>query len=214
MILELGPDASPVARVAAATILYLHVGAGFVALASGTVAAVAKKGAQVHRSAGSVFFVSMLLMAAIGGAVSPFLDPPQWTNVIAAAFTLYLVITGYLTGARKAETAPARALMFASAVTIAAGAFAIAMAADNKSDAGPAYVFGVIIALAAFGDLKLLIRGTQQPTQRLGRHLWRMSYAFSVAAGSLFLGQPQVFPESMRGMLFIPVVAALAFMVF
>ena len=214
MILELTPDASPVARFAAATILYSHIGAGLVALASGAVAAIAKKGATVHRSAGKVFFASMLVMASIGAAVSPFLDPPKWTNVIAGLFTLYLVVTGYLSGARKSETSLVRQLTFAAAAAITTGAFAIAMNADRASDAAPAYVFAIICSLAAGGDLRLIIRGAPPSAKRVARHLWRMSFAFALAAGSLFLGQPQVFPEAARGLLFIPVVAVLGFMSF
>jgi hypothetical protein len=42
----------------------LHIGAGTLALVSGTAAAVARKGGRVHRAAGTIFFVSMLVMAA------------------------------------------------------------------------------------------------------------------------------------------------------
>jgi hypothetical protein len=55
VILELSPDATPIARFAAATILYLHIGAGFIALMSGAAAAIARKGSRVHRRAGDVF---------------------------------------------------------------------------------------------------------------------------------------------------------------
>lgn len=214
MILELSADASPISRFAAATILYVHIGAGLVALASGAVAAIAKKGATVHRSAGNVFFASMLVMASIGAAVSPFLDPPQWTNVIAGLFTLYLVVTGYLSGGRKSETSLVRKLTFATAVTIAIGAFGVAMNAAETSDAGPAYMFAVIATLAAIGDFRMLMRGALPSTHHVARHLWRMSYAFAIAAASLFLGQPQVFPEAVRGVLFVPVIAVLVFMLF
>jgi hypothetical protein len=32
-------------------------------------------------------------------------------------------------------------------------------------------------------------------TQRIARHLWRMCLGFFIAAGSLFIGNPQVFSE-------------------
>jgi uncharacterized membrane protein len=214
MVLEISADAPPILRFAAAVLLNAHVGSGFVGLLTGFLSAVAVKGSRVHRTAGDMFVVSMLVMAALGAAISPFLNPPQWTNVIAGCFTLYLVSTGYMSGARKGETRIERGLMFVSAVGISCIAFAIAATATSSSDAGPAYVFGAIATLAAIGDFKLVLRGALTATQRIARHLWRMSFAWVIATASLFLGQPQVFPASIRGLLFVPVIAVLGFMFF
>ena len=43
----------------------LHIGAGTIALGAGTVAAIASKGGPLHRAAGQVFLVAMLVMAAL-----------------------------------------------------------------------------------------------------------------------------------------------------
>jgi uncharacterized membrane protein len=214
MILELSPEASPVAQFAAATILYLHIGAGLIALLSGAASAIVKKGSGVHRRAGDVFVVSMLVMAAIGAGVSPFLQPAQWANVIAGFFTLYLVTSGYLAGARSGDASWMQWTMFIVAVVIAVCALSFAITVEKASDAGPAYLFGTIVALAAVGDLRLILRRSSNATQRLARHLWRMTFAFAIATASLFLGQPQLFPKSLRGALFVPVLAVLAFMLF
>lgn len=79
---------------AANLILFLHVAAGTVGIISGAVALLSRKGGRLHRIAGTVFLVSMLIMATIGATTSPFLPVPSMTNVAAGTLTLYLVATG------------------------------------------------------------------------------------------------------------------------
>ena len=64
--------------------------------------------------------------------------------------------------------------------------------------AGISYVFAGVMAFFAAGDLRMILRGGIYGTQRIARHLLRMCYAVFTAAGSLFLGQMQVFPEFIR----------------
>jgi len=42
---------------------YIHIGAGTLSLFAGTIAMVVKKGSKLHRKAGNIFVVAMLLMA-------------------------------------------------------------------------------------------------------------------------------------------------------
>ena len=218
MILELAPESSPLAKAAAATILYLHIGAGGVALISGAIAGVAKKGSRLHRRSGTVFVVSMLIMATIGAAVSPFLKPPQWVNVVAGAFTLYLVVSAWLTVKHRNPTGAVgiATLLSGAAIALAAYAIAFGVIPAEKSDDTAATVFASVVTLAVLGDLRMIVSGALTTMQRLFRHLWRMCYALMIAAGSLFLGQPQVFPDRIRGtgLLFIPVVAVLGLMLY
>jgi hypothetical protein len=77
-------------------------------------------------------------------------------------------------------------------------------------------LFVIIGTLATVGDLRLLLRRGIAGRARLARHLWRMCAALFIAAGSLFLGQQQVFPASLRGSpwLFVPELAILALLLF
>src|SRR5579859_4129834 len=95
MILQLGPDTSPLLRAAATAVLVAHITGGALGIASGTIALFATKGGRVHRLADDVFVVSMMVMAGIGAAVSPFL--PQRANVVPGMLTFYLVGSGWLT---------------------------------------------------------------------------------------------------------------------
>ena len=58
----------------------------------------------------------------------------------------------------------------------------------------------------------MILRGGVFGKHRIARHLWRMCFALFVAAASVFLGQPQVFPALMREgqVLFVPVVLVVA----
>jgi hypothetical protein len=78
------------------------------------------------------------------------------------------------------------------------------------------FVFAGLAAMAAAFDLRMILRGGIAGARRVARHLWRMCFALFVASGSLFLGQPQVFPAPLRGspLLIGLAVAPLVVMVF
>jgi hypothetical protein len=46
----------------------------------------------------------------------------------------------------------------------------------------PYFVFGALALLSATGDVRMLVRGEVSGTNRIVRHLWRMSVAFFIAA--------------------------------
>ena len=113
------------------------------------------------------------------------------------------------------------ALLFALAIVAAGLAFGVRAASSptGSLDGEPfqaAFVFAAVAALAAAGDLRLILRGGIFGAQRITRHLWRMCVALFIAAASLFLGQPNVFPESVRGsfILFVPEIAILGLLIF
>jgi len=71
----------------------LHIGGGTIGLISGTVAAITPKGGGLHRRAGIVFVVSMLVMAAFACYLGTVI-PEQLVNVVIGVFAAYLVATG------------------------------------------------------------------------------------------------------------------------
>jgi len=225
MNLLLAPDGSPWWLVASAyLILFLHIAGGSVGIVSGFVALLARKGGRVHRIAGVVFFVSMLIMATIGAAASPFLPKPEMANVAAGVLVIYLIGTSWMTIRRKDGRAglfEKCALVFALGI-IAAGLMFMQMAKDNPTgttaNTPPQafYVFVFFGALGAAGDLNLILRGGLSGVSRIARHLWRMCLALLIASGSFFLGQQKVMPLFMRGSpwLFVPVLVPLLLMLF
>jgi uncharacterized membrane protein len=221
MILHVPPGSPLLIRAAAAAILTLHIGGGVTGILSGATALLAPKGGPLHRAAGHVFFVSMLIMSGIGTIVSPFL--PQWSNVGPGIFTFYLVATAWMT-VRRPEGQVGRFEVGAFVLAWSAAAMGIVLgllaAGSPKGLDGDSpvffFIFATFPALAGALDLRVIRRGGISGARRIARHLWRMSVALFVAAGSLFLGQPKVFPPGLRGspIMFAPEIAIVVLMVF
>ena len=224
MILHVAAGSAWWIFAAANLILLLHIAGGTVGIISGAVALLAHKGGRLHRAAGTIFLVSMLTMATIGAATSPFLPVPSMPNVVAGTLTLYLVATGWV--AIKRENGRIgrfeKSGLGVALAIVAAGAIFILMAMNSptgkivKTPPQAFYVFAIVGAIAAAGDLKMILRGGLSGSARIARHLWRMSAALTIASGSFFLGQQRIMPVFIQGSpwLFAPVIAPLLLMLF
>jgi hypothetical protein len=208
----------------------LHIGGGTVALVSGFVAIFAPKGGPLHRAAGTVFFASMLVMAAFAAYLAV-VEPGQIENLFIGIFAFYLVLSGWFTVQRTGgtiglpekiafgvvlvlfvpfailsfELAAGLPLFFKSAVAMK-GPVLIAM-----------YVFTLVIAIAAISDAKVLYVGQISGAPRIARHLWRMCLGLMMATGSAFTnGLPRLLPGPMHvtGIYFLPQFIPLALLVF
>lgn len=222
MHLYVSPQSSWLVRTAANAVLFSHIGAGIIGLATGTGALLFSKGGRAHRLAGKVFVFSMLTMAAIGACVAPFL--PARGSIIGGALTFYLVATAWMTVRRKSGTVGTfeiGAMVFGLAIAAAALSFGIqaAKAPSGILDGtlpGPYFVFASLAALAAALDLRMVVRRGIAGAQRIARHLWRMCLALLIAAVSFFLGQTQLFPSAIQNssVLYVPEIAVLATLIF
>ena len=217
------PPGSPlILFIAAYAVLLLHIGGGLVGIGSGFTTMMLRKGSRPHALAGQVFVVSMLVMAGIGAVVSPLL--PQRANVVPALLTLYLVVTGWRAGRNRSGEAGAveiGGLIFALCTVAAGMTYALDAATSptgllDKEPASTYLTFAGLPLFAAALDVAVILRGRISRPHRIARHLWRMSFALFVAAGSLFLGQPRVFPAALRGspIMFVPELAILGLMLF
>lgn len=224
MILHVAAGSSWWLFAAANVILFLHIAGGTVGIISGAVALLSRKGGRLHRGAGTVFVASMLIMTAIAAGTSPFLPVPSMTNVAAGTLTFYLVATGWMAIKRddgrvgrleKAGLGAALGIVAASTSFILIAMNGPSGRIDNMPPEG-FFMFALVGAIAAAGDLKMILRGGLSGSARIARHLWRMCVALTIASGSFFLGQQKVMPASMRGSpwLFVPVIAPLLLMVF
>lgn len=217
--LQISADSPWPVHAAAATILFLHIAGGSVAIVSGTIAVAVRKGGRLHVLAGNVFFISMLVMASIGAFVAPFLvtaqGNPKLFDSAAGFFTSYLVITSWLTVRRKAGTT-GRAEMAAFVFASLLAATIVLLGTRTAGSATGYYALGAIVALAAALDLRVILNRGITGGPRIARHLWRMCLALFVAVGSFFLGQQRVMPEFMQGSpwLSVPPLAVLAMMLF
>lgn len=185
-------------------LLVLHIAGGIVGLLSGTVAMVYRKGSPGHRTAGKIFVISMLIMAACATYLAVLKH--QMGNIIGGPLTFYMITTAWLAG-RRGDQKPGAfdrgALAMALAIGISLWTLGILMVLGQVEPQqgiprGMCFVMGTIPLLAAAGDIRMLRRGGISGSPRLVRHLWRMCFGLFIATGSFFLGQQQVFPEAIR----------------
>lgn len=197
---------------------WLHIITGLLALVAGAIALYAKKGATLHRRAGTTFACAMGLMSGSGAALAAL--QPKRLSVVAGLLTFYLVATAWLTVRRPARHAygiNAAAMIAALLIGATAVKFGLdARAAGNgQLDRMPAalyFAFASVALLAAALDARVLLVGELHGAHRLARHLWRMCFALFLATASFFLGQAKVFPAAMQNfaLLSVPVLAVVA----
>ena len=199
-----------------------HVAAGSAALLAGGAALSVRKGGRLHAKAGTIFFASMLALAATGALIAA-AKPERGTAVI-GIFTCYLVATAWLAARRRDGRAggldrAGLAVALGCAAAMLAFGLAASASPSGRFDSLPAaahYPFAFLAALAAGLDLNFLLRGRLARHQRIARHLWRMCAALAIAAFSFFLGQQDEFPAAWRGhfLWYVPPLATFAVMIF
>lgn len=209
----------------------VHISGGTLALFAGIVALSVAKGGTLHRRAGAVFVVTMLIMAAAADFLAV-VRPDQLPNLLVGTFTFYLITTAWLTVKRregehalleKAAFAVVLCLFFPFAVLsfqLATGMTPFLRSAVPFR--GPVlvalYVFTGITGIAAVTDLKVLVAHGIAGKARIERHLWRMCLGLAMAAGSAFTnGFPRLLPKDVHVpllLLFMPQFIAIGVMFF
>jgi hypothetical protein len=207
-------------------LVFIHIFAGTLGILSGFLAMFLRKGSRRHRQAGNVFFVSMLTMSSVAAymaLVGTEVAEPNGMNALQGILTFYLVSTAWLTARRadgKRGAVELLAFLVVAALVLGYATFGLEAA---RSATGLKYgypvgiyvFFGSVALIAALLDVHLFIRGVVG-AQRIARHLWRMSFGLWIAATSLFLGQPQVFPVWLHktNLLFVPPVLIAVLMLY
>jgi hypothetical protein len=194
-------------------LLIVHIGAGSIGILSGAAALSVTKGGRRHRLFGTVFFVSMLVMAAMGAYLATLI--PQRGTVAVGVLTFYFVLSAWVTVRREEgsiglfeKIAPVFPLVVAA--TLFLFGVQAKLSPAGLLDRAPALLYFVFAGFAAFVaalDLKVVLRGGVAGVARLTRHLWRMCFALFFASASFFLGQQKAMPAFLHGS---PVLTALA----
>jgi len=195
-------------------IVIAHICCAVIALLSGFLAMVFRKGSGLHGAAGTVFFVSMIGMTTTGTYAAIFIKPNR-INVIVALLTLYVVVTAWIAAKRREKTTNAIdviACLFAFAVGFTGLAWAV------QSDiARTAYTIFSMIGLSfAVSDVRMLRRGGVAGTERIKRHLWRMGLALLLTLVSFYPGQSRNLPAGLRqsALAYIPHIFLVVSMIF
>jgi len=204
------------------SILLLHIIAGTLGMLSGFVTVFLRKGSRRHGIAGNVFVVTMLCLSSTGVFLA--IMKHQTGNILGGALTFYLVVTAWLT-ARRRDGKPGifdwgacLLVLGLAGVEVTLGLEAAMSPTGLKYDypPGPYFFMGSVAWLAVIGDVRMLVRRGISGSHRIARHLWRMCFALFIAAGSIFLARPHLFPAFMRktGMLVFLSVLPLLLMIF
>jgi hypothetical protein len=156
-----------------------------------------KKGGTIHRRSGLLFVYAMLVMA-VSASILSLLKGRVDGNVLAGVLTAYFVGTA-LTTVRPVSSWTRRinAVALAVAVLLAAGcAFNGARMINtpghdlngvpHQTAGVVSLIIGVLLVMAAAGDVRIMRFGMPRGGPRLARHLWRMCFALFIAAGSFF----------------------------
>lgn len=163
--------------------LWVHIGAGAVAVLSGLCAMVTRKGGLRHRQFGRVFVAGMGVVVATTGLLAAF-DPTQFRLflVLVAVFSGYLAFSGYRVLSRKRPADGAARVDWAAAGTVVAACLALGGWGVARLSGGS--TFGVV--LVVFGGIGLGfavvdVRAFRSPDGHEGwmvSHLQRMVGAF------------------------------------
>ncbi len=199
-----------------------HFAVGCVAIIVGFAAFAARKGARIHRSAGAIFVVTMLLLTMSGLWLS-FARDILFT-VFLSTIAFHAVFTGWATAAKKSRVgmmANKASPLVSAAITIGAvfgGAKAAAAPGGMMNGLPPAAFY--VIAMTAFlifvFDLTFNLAGAPSEQRRITRHVWRMGFSFFLATGIFFFGNNHVLPEILRTPVFLsaPVIAVIVWTVY
>ena len=198
-------------------LLVVHIAAGLTSLISGFISLFARKGSRIHRRAGDVFVVSMMVMGLAGGWIAFTKRDPA--NTAAGLFTFYLVGSAWLTVYRRKNVTGRSEIAFMILAVVSAASFGILgwltvggyIPKPRGAPTAAFFIFAALLSLCAIGDARMIARGGYAGAQRLVRHLWRMGFALFVATGSFFLGRasdPVLHDHGLRAQLFTKAVRA------
>jgi hypothetical protein len=205
-------------------ILITHIGGGVTAMLMAIVALSARKGSPVHRAAGNIFFLAMMIGASSAAYLGYNAKPQDFGDVVAGVLTIYLVSTAWVTAKRNDKQIGV--FEFVAFFVVAAGALFAYIDTSAQVQKGiallggvPGFIFAGVAGLCALLDLSVILRRGLAGRQRIARHLWRMLLGFFVAAGSFFPGQIHLFPEYVQNVrpiiiLFLPAFTIIALLFF
>lgn len=179
----------------------LHFLVGTICLFAGVAAFLVRKGSNLHRGAGRVFVVCMLLLCASGLYMS--LARSILFTAFLALLAGHAVTTGWLAAARitgRAEWIAASVIGLVATACIGSGLLVGGLPTGELNGLPPVafYSLGGVSLWIAGIDVLALRRGPANDRQRLTRHVWRMGFALFIASFIFFFGNNTVLPPVLR----------------
>jgi len=169
--------------------LTFHMVFGTLVLIFGVFALCFRKGDNLHKYSGNLFFVSMLLVTASAAYLSA-------NDPYVSILTCYFVVTAWAIVLRPENKIGIFDYVAFIAVSLLCLRFFIdSMSAPTDFEAGLNYYFGGMAALAAILDLNMIVQRGLAGKHRIARHLWRMCYALFGALASFVANTSNSWPD-------------------
>lgn len=184
----------------------IHAVAGMIALITGTISVIAKKGGKVHKKSGKVFFYGMIV-AGSSGIIASLL--PEHYNpflFVVGLFSIYLVVSGYralgFTKIKtKAQLRPdillAWGMMVVAVLMVLFGGYVL-IKIDTIGIV--LLIFGVIAFFNGYTDLKAFRNLKTLRAKAIRLHIGKISGGY-IAAFTAFLVTNQILPTLLSWLL-------------
>jgi len=208
-------------------VILFHVVLGAVALLSGMVAILCRKGSRLHSRGGIVFAASMLAMLVGGLGIAALKVNPSTLLATSSVVAGYLIATAWRAIRCKSGVAGRFEYAAFAIVTACVGVYLwlgymAAVSPTGRFDGVGQEVIVPNLLVAGLGavfDLSFILRRRLTGVQRLARHVWRICMAMFVMVSAIFLGgfgQKLFIPQALHGspLLAIPPAATLLFMTY
>lgn len=162
--------------------LYVHIAAGFTALATGLVAMFSPKGQNIHNKSGLIYLWAMLIISITSTIISLRSNPINLFLLVTGIFSFYLVITGYRSTIVK-NKAPQLMDKLITILMLCTSLVMLGLAVyDWFNGTGKLSIilsiFGSIGGVLAIADVLVYRNGLNHPKEWLLRHLGRMLGAY------------------------------------
>ena len=198
--------------------LFFHITAGSLVLLCGFIALFSGKGLKLHKQAGNIFFIAMIILS----LSAAYLEVKLGDFPIMGILSLYFVSTSWASIKRQAGKVgrfeyAAFLCISLLAITFYKWGWDIAYNGQVLEGTLPLvgyFILGTFAAFAATLDLTMIMRGGISGSHRIARHLWRMCLVFLKAILS-FLDQ-DIFPDYIldTGLLWLTLLLPLLMMIY
>ncbi len=176
-------------------LIYIHAGFGGIALLAGLVSMIAKKGLELHKKSGLVFYYSMLISALIAMIVA-FLPNHESPFLFAVGiFSLYFILTGKRALRFKRKNPNLKTDKWIAKLMIIAGILMVFLPILlSKQINSVLAVFAVIGIIFSVRDLILYKKPERLKNRWLKLHLGKMIGAY-ISATTAFVVVNEFFPS-------------------
>ncbi|WP_378174646.1 hypothetical protein [Aquimarina sp. SS2-1] len=172
-------------------LIYIHAFFGAIALVSGLISIIGKKGRFYHKKAGIVFSITMLISAAIAIPITLLPNHENLLLHLLSIFTIYLVVSGnrvlrfkknHILGITDILITSVMGVVFIGMVAVG-----IHHRLQEIPKSTLFLFFGGFGIMASIRDIKLYKTFKTNPTAYLSNHIGKMSGAYGAAVTAFLL---------------------------